>query len=357
MRRPTALAGIAAWCLGRPQLAPLSRRLCHRLVLDLKGVPRRMAASSIGLQLGHLTGLAKPGYAWRFDGAQAEVWYWDEAPAAPAGSAAPASPLTPGTRPCPEVLLRPALPDGLGVLRCQDGFEAVSQSQGRTLRTRWFAAVPSAAAWQQFVRDAGGDPSRHPMPATQSLALNQAFGRAWSIHTSMLRPLGRRAWLTLAVLALGGMALFSALSYSIKLAQRIDAVRQEHAALSGQYGTALTLQRQIESQRQQLSLVADVQPKVLQLRVMAQLAAAGLFDEATQVSLQEWEYRNNRIRLQFAVPAEGFVLGEFLESIEKLGLLSNVRLLPGAPPQTVALQATLAGDDLPGKPAKSGAAP
>ena len=309
-----------------------------------------MAGSSIGLQLGHLTGLSTPAYAWRLHGTQAEVWYWNEETQAQADPADAPPVLQPGTLPCPEMLLRPALPDGLNLIHCLDGFEAISLAQGRIQRTRWFAAPPDPTVWQSFVRDAGSDPDLHPRPAAQTLGLGDLPDRTWSIHTSMLRPLKRQTWATLAAVTLVGAVFFALLSNSFKLSQRIDAVRQEHATLSREYALAVKLQQQIESQRKQLAVVADMQPKVLQLRAMARLAAAGLFDEATKISLQEWEYRNNRIRLQFAVPAEGFVLGEFLESIEKLGLLTDVRLLPATPALTVALQAALAGDVAPGKP-------
>jgi hypothetical protein len=41
------------------------------------------------------------------------------------------------------------------------------------------------------------------------------------------------------------------------------------------------------------------------------------------------------------VPAEGFELGKFLETIEELSMFKNVRLLSGTPPQSVGLQAEL----------------
>jgi hypothetical protein len=307
-----------------------------------------LAASSIALQLGHLTGLARPGFAWRTDGSQAEVWYWDEAAA---GTPA----LKPGTLPCPEMLLRAGLSDGLHLVRCLEGFEAISVAQGRAQRTRWFAGLPEALSWQAFVQDAGADPAAHPVPDAQTMNLGDLPGRAWSIQTSMLSPLSNASWAILAAVTLVGAAFFALLSYQLKLSQRVDALQQEHAAVAKESGVALRLQQQIESQRQQLGVVAAVQPKVLQLKVMARMADAGVFDEDTKVSLQEWEYRNHRIRLQFAVPAEGFVLSEFLESIEKLGLFSEVRLLPGTPPQTVGLQAVLVGDDA--RLVKGGVAP
>lgn len=321
-------------------MVPVPRSVCQRLTLKLKGVPRRLASSSIGLQVAHLTGVANPAYAWRLDGDEAEVWYWAEHSAA-----------GPGTLPCPEMLLRPALPDGLRLIRCQAGFEAINLVAGRIQRSRWFEVLPDAQAWQKFARDAGADPALHPCPAAQTVSLVAALPRAWRIHTSLLRPLTRQSLIGLMALALVGAALVAAISYSIKLSLHIGAARDQHAALSVQYAAAIKLQRQIEAQRQQMSLIADMQPRVMQVRLMAGLAAAGLFDEATKVTLQEWEYRNDRVRLQFAVPPEGFVLGDFLAAVEKLGLFDNVRLVPGTPPLSVALQANLVGDNAAAKPA------
>lgn len=330
------LARVWALCLGAPKVVPLSRSQCHRLTLDLKGISRRMAASSIGLQLGHITGLSSPGYAWRLDGVRAEIWYWEEkAQAAPQGEQAP-------TLACPEVLLRPPLPDGLHLLRCQQGFEALRLVQGHAYRSRWFAQLPSPGAWQHFVQDAGVDPARHALPEAQTLALHEAPQRGWSIHSSLVRPVGGKTWAALAALALGGAVFFAFLGYSLKLSYQVQTVRHEYSALALQSAESLKLQQELDAQRKPLAAIANFQPKTLQFRLMARLAEAGFFNETTKVSLQEWEYRNNRIRIQFSVPAEGFALSQFLESIEKLGLFKDVRLLSGTPPLSVAIQAALA---------------
>ncbi len=332
-RQQGGVARFVSVMLGRPPIQCLSRGHCCRIVIELKGIPRRMVGSSIGLQLGHLTGFSTPGYAWRMEGTQAEVWYWNEDPAVQSTAA----------RPCPEMLLRPNLADGFHLIRCLEGFEALNQTKGRVQRSRWFSALPDATVWQKFVQDAGSDPEAHPLPAAQTCALGDVPARGWFIQTHKLRPLSPKTWVALTAATLLGAAFCALLSYQIKLSQRVDTLRQEHTVLAGESASALKLQQQIEAQQRQLAVVAGFQPKVLQIKLLAQLADAGLFDEDTKVTLQEWEYRNNRIRLQFTVPAEGFVLGEFLESIEKLGLFTDVRLLPGTPPQTVGLQAALKG--------------
>ena len=246
--------------------------------------------------------------------------------------------------PCPEVLLRSVESDGLGLIRCKQGFEAISRKQGQTDRTRWFAVVPDQGQWQQFVRDAGFDPDQFPLPDVKTPVFMPMPESGWAIHTSLIKPLNRKTWVLLACVLVAGAVFFGMLSYTIKLAWDVSTLRQEWSELSEQSAQTLQIQREMEDLRRPLDKVANLQPKVLQLKLMAQLAEAGIFDESKKVSLQDWEYRNGRFRLQFVVPAEGFALGAFLESIEKLGMFANVRLLSGTPPNTVALQATLAGE-------------
>lgn len=325
-----------AWCVGAPRVVSLSRSQCHRLTLDVKGISRRMLASSIGLQLGHVTGLSSLGYAWRVQGNRAEVWYWTEEQQ----SVPPAEQAR--TRPCPEMLLRPPLPDGLHLLSCQQGYEALSVLQGDTRRSRWFAKLPGPDAWRLFVQDAGLDPARHSLPEVQTLVLQDAPERAWATHSSMLRPVGGKTWLALTAMALLGAALFALVSYNFKLAYQLQSLRKEYVTLTQQSAASIKLQQELDAQRKPLAAVANFQPKWLQLRLMARLAEAGLFNETSKVKLQEWEYRNNRIRIQFSVPSEGFSLSQFLESIERLGLFKDLRLLSGTPPLSVAFQAALA---------------
>jgi hypothetical protein len=314
----------------------LSRSQCHRLTLDVKGISRRMLPSSIGLQLGHVTGLSSPGYAWRLESNRAEVWYWreEQQSGSPAGQAP--------TRPCPEMLLRPPLTDGLHLLTCQQGYEALSVMQGHTLRSHWFAKQPGPDAWRLFVQDAGLDPASHSLPEVQTPVLRDSPERGWATHSSMLSPVGGKAWLALTAVALLGAVLFALVSYNFKLSYQLQSLRKEYAELTQQSAATIKLQQELDAQRKPLAAVAGFQPKWLQLRLMARLAEAGLFEEASKVKLQEWEFRNNRIRIQFSVPSEGFSLSPFLESIERLGLFKDLRLLSGTPPLSVAFQAALA---------------
>ena len=322
-----------AFCIGAPGIEVLPRGKCHRLMLDVKGVPRRMLQSSIGLQLGHLTGQPVLGFAWRLVGTQVEVWHWSDT--APAGS-------TIDVMPCPEPLLRAEFSAGLHLIKCAAGFEAVSIKHGGvTHRTRWFAALPAETAWQQFVRDAGGDPDQHPLPSVKSIDSLARPAKGWALFSADIKPIGTQQWAIWGAVTLVGAALFGLLSYNIKLIVNTDALKNEYATLAEQSAATLKLQREIETLQKPAAAIVQAQPQVLQTKLMASLAGAGLFDETTKVNLQEWEYRNGRIRIQFSVPAEGFELGKFLEAVERLGLFKNVRLLSGTPPQSVGLQAEL----------------
>ncbi len=326
------MARVWAFCIGAPRLVAKPRAQCHRLTLDVKGIPKRMLQSSLHLQLGHLTGLPCFGFAWRLVGQQAEVWYWAEDPQALKG----------GELPCPEPLLRPRLTDGLHLIKCLDGFEAMSIKAGATRKTRWFATQPTELNWMQFARDAGVDAASLNMPAFESVQLLEKPPKAWQLVSSSIQSVSVIRWAVWAMVTALGAIFFALLTYNIKLVLNVNDLRKDYDVLAQQAASTLKLQREIASLQQPIEQIAQSQPKVLQIKLMAQLAQAGLFDEATKVNLQEWEYRNDRIRVQFTVPADGFELGEFLESIERLKLFMNVRLLPGTPPQSVAFQAELA---------------
>jgi hypothetical protein len=330
--RASSLTSALRLLLGRPRLVPLGRGQCHRLLLETKGIAPRQLASSVGLQLGHLTGQRSLGYAWLSRGERTEVWYWDES----------AMQAQEGQTPCPEMLLRSALGDGLHLLRCLSGFEAISRVDGQLHKTRWFAQSPDAQAWAAFVQDAGFDPAQHPIQEARVAPLNEHMQRGWRMHSSALRPLTWQYWAAVAGVTLVGCAVFSALTYQVKLNLRLEELRAEHTRLASESAAALTLQRQIDDQRLQLDAVAAVQPAQLQMRLMARLADSNLFDGLQgKVGLSEWEFRNGRIRMAFSVPAEGFSLSDFLQDVEALDLFSDLRLLPGAPAQVVALQAAL----------------
>ena len=73
---------------------------------------------------------------------------------------------------------------------------------------------------------------------------------------------------------------------------------------------------------------------------MQALIDAGLLGgENNPVSLIEWEYRNQRLRLLFQVPPDKFDLGAFLAVLERQPMFKSVKLMPDTPALTVGVQA------------------
>jgi len=337
---PGLLRDFADW---RPRIVPVPRALCHFLALDIRNLPQRYLASSIRLQLAQLTGMARLGFAYHAQGNAARLWYWDEAELqenslCPAGEACPN-----GVKPWPEPLLRGPLEDGLHLVACGQGYEAVAIEKGGVWRTRWFRERPEAQAWVAFVRDAGRDPASHPLPASVvRVPASSHPPKGWRLSTHLLQPITAAAWAAAGVAALVGAVLIVGLLYEFKLNGIISAEQAELKRLLHDNATTIALQRKIGEQTSYLGAMNKARPLVLQLELMKRLAESGLVGEASKISLAEWEYRNDRLRLLFSVPDDGFSVGEFLASLESLDMFTDIRLMPDTPPRSVGIQASLA---------------
>ncbi|MBX3586295.1 MAG: hypothetical protein KF796_06600 [Ramlibacter sp.] len=307
--------------------------------LALPGVSARLMESAVGLQLARLSNSAALGYCWRVNvDAQVEVWYWDESPAAHAGIG-PADAAH--GQPSPETLLRSSPPPGLSLVRCKQGLEAIYCVDGEIEKTRWFHSEPTEVEWAWFVQDAGLSPAEHQRPEPLALQGSERPAPGWSFHTSLRRPLSRLMMSGAVVTAILGSVAAAAMVYDLQLTQAIDRIQIEHARLTTDSASAVKLQSELDAIVARVSVLSAERPRVLQLQAMARLANSGLVDDVSKVALIEWEFRNDRLRMHFSVPQEKFVLSEFLAGIERLGVFSEIRLLPGTPNLTVGLQAGL----------------
>jgi len=327
----------------RPQVIQLPRLQCHWISLDLTGVSRRLLASSIRLQLQHLTGIASIGFVWKIEADQAEVWYWDEARIAAGAGDKAGEAMSAGLAPYPETSFRLPLADGLHLLACVDGCEAVFIDGGKLRKTRWFAQAPDSHGWVAFVRDAGRDPAAHPLPEIARPAMSKQVQPGWKLHTGFSNRLSPAFWGGALLLALLGVLLAAALSYQIKLVWTAAEARAEYRRLSKEHAELIALNRSIGDYTDFFATLANAKPQVSQLLLMRALVAAGVFGESTKISLLEWEYRNGRLRLLFAVPQEEFSLSMFLSALEGQAEFKDVRLMPDTPPQTVGVQLLVAG--------------
>lgn len=70
----------------------------------------------------------------------------------------------------PEASLNAALPDGLRLVACVEGFEGQSWREGLLRTSQWWPALPSGDEWTMFVRASGSAPVPRPEPQTPQWA-------------------------------------------------------------------------------------------------------------------------------------------------------------------------------------------
>lgn len=332
------LQAILDW---RPRPFRISRGKCHRLTLTIRGIPKRLLASTIRLQVMNISGLQNFGLTWRVQDETAEIWYWDETRLQELDNFPAAEALVNGIQPCPEMLFRTTLEDGIHLVVCSEGYEALALDNGQVKRTRWFSRLPDSTAWMNFVRDAGKIPENHPLPASEVILLQDKPARGWTIQSSLVTHLPIAIWLAVGGTVLVGMFFASLLAYDLKQNQRIDEDRATLEQLTREKAVILDLQKQIDRHTGLFQTISGTLSRVPQLRLMQALSEAGIFSEGTGISLNEWEYRNERLRLLFSVPKEDFSLGLFLSTLENTKILDEIRLMPDTPAQTIGIQAVV----------------
>lgn len=331
----------------RPQAAAVPRARCHFMAFDVRNIPQRQIASSLRLQLTQLSGLKKFGFAWRAEGGHAQAWYWDEAELSAndltTSNGNRTSPAN-GLMPWPEPLLRAPLGDGLHLIACTQGFEAIAIENGKLHRTRWLAQRPTEDIWTAFVRDAGGASTKRDMPAPKNASVLARPAPGWKVSTHLVKPLPVGVWAGLTALTLVGMVLIAGIIHEAKLESTMQELQAKTQKLLKDNATTIALQKEIDGQAGYLDAMMKARPHFLQLMLMQGMADSALLGRTTGINLLEWEYRDNRLRILFAVPEEGFSLGEFLAKLERQPMFKEIRLMPDTPPRTVGIQATLANN-------------
>ncbi|MBX3654347.1 MAG: hypothetical protein KF686_09185 [Ramlibacter sp.] len=173
------------------------------------------------------------------------------------------------------------------------------------------------------------------------MAPQDAPAAGWGFHTNLRKPVGKVVIGFAATIAALGFLVFGALVYDFKMVRAIDELQSENAQLSEKLRSVVKQQAELDEIVARVGDLSAERPRVLQLQALSRLASSGAVGDPAKVALVEWEYRNERVRMLFSVPQEKFVLSDFLLEIEKTGVFSEVRLLPGTPSLTVGLQAGL----------------
>ena len=337
-RLPEILSGLLG-CRAPVLIVP--RGDAHWIKLDVRGIPPRFVSSSLRLQLRQLLGEEKFGFAHSVKGDVATLWYWSEGDGSGVDRLLAGKSRDDDFAPWPEPLLRPAIEDGVHLVKCQEGFEAISILSRETRRTRWFSSAPTDDAWAAFVRDAGLDPRHHPVPAPREIRLQTKPPRGWKVSTSLTHPVPPAFWAGTAVIALVGLLVVMGGAYGLKLDSAISAERARYATLSKEHAATIALQKKIDEKIDYMKGFSGLRSSYPQLELMTSLVKSGVISEGTKISLSEWEFRNNKLRMLFAVPQENFSLGLFLTVLEKQPVLREIKLMSDTPPGTVGIQASI----------------
>lgn len=329
----------------RPMPVSLPRHLCHFIELDVEGIPSRLLAGSLSLQLRQLTGLSSVGFAYLPQGPRAVVWYWDEANEEVVGLASAARRENEMIELWPETIRKSLPANGVYIARCTNGVEALAMKAGRVRRTRWFAEMPDAAEWLRFLRDMGSAETVQPEVGT--FPVSRVPPPGWKLHSAFREPISFRAWAVTGLGAVLGAAVIVAAVYQLKLDRAIDREQAIVNRIEVENAGTIAIQRQIVELLGYIDGLQLNKPKSSQLGLMAELAASGVFDERGDISLLEWEYRGGRLRLLFAVPADSGSLEKFLARLESIRSFDEIRLLPDSPPRTIEIQAAVKPQAMP----------
>lgn len=336
-KKSTFWLSLAALALCRAKSSPVPRAQCHFLRLDTHNIPRRQLANSLRLQLTQLTGRTQTGFAWKVEEGETQLWYWDESPEG--------IPLLPeGQLPWPEPLLRAPPANGLHLLACSNGVEAIIINDGQLRRSRWWAKMPSETDWANFVRDTGQDPAHFPHTNLRAEIVRTTPNppKDWRLSSRHLRPTPVWVLGMALIVAIAGMALIAGTIYDHRINDSLREKQAQIARLKQENAATLRLQRLIAEQQTWLETLAQVKPDTFQLLLLKDIADSGLVGGETGVSLAEWEYRSGHLKLLFVVPEEKFNLSDFLAHLEELTIFQEVKLMPDTPPRTIGIQTILA---------------
>lgn len=317
------------------------RERCHYAVFDIGQIPRRYVMSSLRLQIMQTTGIKSPGFACRPKTGKACVWFWEEIDGFPAQQ--PGTEMNAGVecQPWPEPLMRGPLVDGLHLISCGRGYEAVAVEKGEIRRTRWFRSKPTDDAWVAFVRDSGRDPVAHITPDIKHPTTLSRPPKGWRLSSSFVPPKPWFAFGMAATLAIAGSLVIVASIYNYKLNSLIEVEEADLVSLRRDNAAEILLQQEAARQREYLAALEKSKPALTQLELLGEFAGTELLGAPGGISIWEWEYRSGRLSAYFSVPDTEFSLGDFLQRIEAIPILEDIRLVSDSPRGTVGIQANL----------------
>jgi len=319
----------------------LSRGRCRFGRFDLKRVPAAKRAPALALQLGSWSPFVDSDHvaAWSADG-EAMVWCWDRTALLQAWDAAGGGRLP---RIVPEPALRavPTGGEGLRLINGLDGWEAQHWAGGQLLASRWWPALPEAAAQLAFQRDCGLQPEA--LVASLPRPDLPLADRPWAALKSVRAGQAGVGAAELAAYGVAALALaLPALSLAVdqwRLLQARGVADEQLASESARSQGVLAVRDDAVGAAGQARALLDLQPFPPPLVHM--LAIARALPESGGVAVREWEMADGKLRLLLASPSTEISGGDNVRALESTGLFVDVKIVTQSDPRQMAFSMNL----------------
>lgn len=256
-------------------LGLVGRELCLFLHVDATRVPPRQREAFVALAVRRAAPFADPGHDVLWCGGHACAWYWSRARVralAPDVQRLRAEALYHGSRREDAVELLALQGVAAGGEAFEAGYEARVWRGGRLEASRWWRALPDAAAWQEFARGAGLD-ARAPMPEPSpapllARPLDSAGQRAAFAGRVGARP--ERIALGAATLALAAIAWQGA--SAARVAWRAHSAERQIERLSAGMTRILGARERADAARARIDAVLALHAPASQTRLLGEVA-------------------------------------------------------------------------------------
>ena len=250
---------------------------------------------------------------------------------------------------------------GLRLVKRGSGAEAQCWRDGRLYQSRWWPRLPSEQDWERFVRAAGEDPDRHPLPATVRPARLARPELGWLRADTLpaADPWAGWRWQT-ATLSIGALIAF-AMGAHWQTRQQLLHDQALAAQLRDKRQTALTERAHYQAVRADYEALSALSPKVSQLELLDKVISSGVLnpaparvdqqaqDSATRAAttatpgisalppgyvaptppsptLAEWDYRNGQLKFSLDIPEGELAMLDTTRRIERLPIFKDLRI-------------------------------
>ena len=323
--------GLLQWVLARP--------LCRFQTFNLAQVPAKSRAQALALELAQWTPFAKTSYYIGWHGAQALAWGWDTDKTSQAIAAQGLNPQK--VRVIPETVLQNAVPEGLVLTRCLEGYEGQLWHQGHLDRSRWWPAVPQPEEWLMFQRDAAIAPadqqSHAPAVRTTEFQPQAWLPESRAGNADQALQIERLVTAVAALLLLlptlwFGLDWYKLQQSSSLLQARVSQLQTQVAPLAQARGQALDYLSRITALR-------AIKPYPDQLTLMASVSQALPNDGS---SLTNWEFQAGQLKITINAKTD-ISTTALISALQQAGAFREVKALPGRDPKSVTFQMDVLG--------------